>query len=309
LAQSFLSDAETQAPAHIIAMAQKAPSPRVAIACAGAPLPMLAAKEATQADMIVPLFTGDRARIETEAAKLEWDISDFEIIEADGEEAGGLAAATACGEGRADVLMKGQLHTDAFMKAAVSRDAGLRTGNRFVHIFHITSADGSNAITISDAAVNVSPNLDTRKDATVQVVNLLKKLGNPRPKVAFLSATESPIPSVPSSMEGRALRDWARETIESADFSGPLAFDLIMSPAAVATKKLTDDPVAGRADAIIVPDIVSGNGLFKSFVYLAGGCAGGIVMGAKVPILLTSRADPPAARMSSIALGAIMAAS
>lgn len=204
--------------------------------------------------------------------------------------------------------MKGQLHTDAFMRAAVSRDAGLRTGHRFVHIFHITTPDGTGSITISDAAVNVDPNLETRQDATTEVVKLLHKLGNKRPKVAFLSATESAIESVPSSVQGRELRDWARTNIPEADFSGPLAFDLIISPKSVATKKMTDDPVAGQADAIIVPDIVSGNALFKSFVYLAGGCAGGIVMGAKVPILLTSRADPPAARLSSVALGAIMAA-
>ncbi len=308
MAQSFLSDANAVAPAHIIEMAQKAASPRVAIARAGAPLPMLAAKEATQANMMVPVFTGERHMIEDEAAKLDWDISDYEIIEADGEVASGMAAAIACGEGRADVLMKGQLHTDAFMRAAVSRDAGLRTGRRFVHIFHITTPDGTGSITISDAAVNVTPNLDTRKDATGEVVKLLHKLGNQHPKVAFLSATESPIDSVPSSVEARELCDWARANIEGADFSGPLALDLIISPKSVATKKLTDDPVAGQADAIIVPDIVSGNGLFKSFVYLAGGCAGGIVMGAKVPILLTSRADPPAARLSSVALGAIMAA-
>ncbi len=304
---SFLSDAAPEAPAAIIKLAQDLPSPRVAIARAGAPLPMKAAKEAVEANMMVPVFTGERWMIEREAAKLDWDISGFEIIEAEGEVESGMAAAKACGEGRADVLMKGQLHTDAFMRAAVARDNGLRTGRRFVHIFHITKGD--QAITISDAAVNVAPNLDTRKDATEGVVNLLHKLGNPRPKIAFLSATESPIESVPSSMEGRELRDWARDTIEGADFSGPLAFDLIMSPKSVAAKKITDDPVAGQADAIIVPDIVSGNALFKSFVYLTGGCAGGIVLGAKVPILLTSRADPAAARLSSIALGAIMAAS
>lgn len=304
----FLSDAVAIPPAHIIKLAQDAPSPRVAIARAGAPLPMLAAFEATQANMMVPLFTGERDMIQAEADKLEWDISGFEIINTTGEAEAGAAAAMACGEGRADVLMKGQLHTDAFMRAAVARDAGLRTGKRFVHIFHITTPDGTRSITISDAAVNVTPNLDTRRDATVAVVDLLHKIGNPRPKVAFLSATESPIESVPSSMEGRELRDWAVENIQNADFSGPLAFDLIMSPKAVQTKKLTDDPVAGQADAIIVPDIVSGNALFKSFVYLAGGCAGGIVMGAKVPILLTSRADPSAARLSSIALGAIVAA-
>ncbi|MEM7631598.1 MAG: phosphate acyltransferase [Pseudomonadota bacterium] len=289
-------------------MAQHTASPRVAIARAGAPLPMAAAKEAAEANMMVPVFTGERHMIEDEAAKLGWDISGFEIIEAEGEAASGMAAALACGEGRADVLMKGQLHTDAFMRAAVSREAGLRTGRRFVHIFHITTPDGTGSITISDAAVNVDPNLDTRKDATAEVVKLLHKLGIAQPKVAFLSATESPIPAVPSSMEGDALCTWAKANIDGAEFSGPLAFDLIMSPKSVAAKKLTDDPVAGHADAIIVPDIVSGNALFKSFVYLAGGCAGGIVMGAKVPILLTSRADPAAARLSSVALGAIMAA-
>lgn len=304
---SFLSDAVAQPPASLIEMAQKLPSPRVAIARAGAALPMKAAKEATEANMMIPLFTGERHMIENEAATLGWDISGFEIIEADGEIESGMAAAKACGEGRADVLMKGQLHTDVFMRAAVTRDNGLRTGKRFVHVFHITTADGSGSITISDAAVNVAPNLDTRKDATGAVVSLLHKLGNTRPKVAFLSATESPIESVPSSMEGRELRDWAQANIEGADFSGPLAFDLIMSPKAVAAKKITGDAVAGQADAIIVPDIVSGNALFKSFTYLGGGCAGGIVMGAKVPILLTSRADPAAARLSSIALGAVMA--
>lgn len=305
---SFLSDAVADAPALLIRQAQDAPTPRVAIARAGAPLPMLAAMEATQANMMVPLFTGERDMIQAEADKLGWDISPYEIINTTGEIEAGNAAAMACGEGRADVLMKGQLHTDVFMRAAVSRDAGLRTGKRFVHIFHITTPDGSGSITISDAAVNVHPNIDTRKDATREVVDLLHKIGNPRPKVAFLSATESPIEAVPSSTEGRELRDWAIENIRDADFSGPLAFDLIMSPKAVQAKKLTGDPVVGQADAIIVPDIVSGNALFKSFVYLSGGCAGGIVMGAKVPILLTSRADPAAARLSSIALGAIVAA-
>lgn len=303
---SFLSDAVAVPPANIIKLAQDAPSPRVAIARAGAALPMLAAKEAFEANMMVPIFTGERHMIEAEAEKLNWDISGFELIEADGEVESGLAAAKLCGEGRADVLMKGQLHTDNFMRAAVARDSGLRTGKRFVHIFHITKGD--RAITISDAAVNVSPNIDTRKDATQEVVTLLHKIGNARPKVAFLSATESAIESVPSSMDAQELCTWARENIDRADFSGPLAFDLIMSPNAVQAKKLTDDPVAGQADAIIVPDIVSGNALFKSFVYLSGGCAGGIVMGAKVPILLTSRADPSAARLSSIALGAIVAA-
>ncbi|WP_299304022.1 phosphate acyltransferase [uncultured Litoreibacter sp.] len=305
----FLSTREAVCPPNLLEMAQNATSPRVAIARAGAPLPMEAARDATEANIMEPVFTGERHMIEAEAEKLNWDISQFQLIEAEGEADSGMAAAMACGDGRADVMMKGQLHSDTFMRAALARDAGLRTGNRLVHIFHISHPDGGPSITISDAAVNVDPNIETRKDSTREVVKLLHMIGNDRPKVAFLSATESVLPAVPSSVEADELATWAKSEIEGADFSGPLALDLILSPAAVATKKLTADPVAGKADAIIVPDIVSGNSLFKSFVYLTGGCAAGIVMGAKVPVLLTSRADPPAARMASICLAAIANAS
>ncbi len=301
----FLSTREAQVPQDLIARAQTFGAPRVAIARAGAPLPMEAAMEATKAGIMIPVFVGEADMILAEAAKLGWDISSYALHDTTGEEEAGLTAAGLCGAGEAEVLMKGQLHTDVFMKSAVSRNAGLRTGNRFVHIFHISHPDGGKPILISDAAVNVNPDVITRQSAIVEVKKLLNKLGNDRPKIAILSATESAIPSVPSSMEGKALAEWARENVEDIDVSGPLALDLIISPKAVATKKLTDDPVAGNADAIIVPDIVSGNALFKAFVYLTGGCAAGIVTGAKVPILLTSRADPPAARIASAALAAI----
>ncbi len=301
----FLSTREAQVPQDLIARAQTFGAPRVAIARAGAPLPMEAAMEATKAGIMIPVFVGEADMILAEAAKLGWDISSYALHDTTGEEDAGLTAAGLCGAGEAEVLMKGQLHTDVFMKSAVSRNAGLRTGNRFVHIFHISHPDGGKPILISDAAVNVNPDVITRQSAIVEVKKLLNKLGNDRPKIAILSATESAIPSVPSSMEGKALAEWARENVEDIDVSGPLALDLIISPKAVATKKLTDDPVAGNADAIIVPDIVSGNALFKAFVYLTGGCAAGVVTGAKVPILLTSRADPPAARIASAALAAI----
>lgn len=301
----FISDISAVAPANIIKMAQNYGSPRVAIARANAPLPMQAAKEATKANLMIPVFVGEEDQILAEAAKLDWDISGFAIHNTTGELEAGMKAAALCGAGEADVLMKGQLHTDVFMKSAVSRDNGLRTGKRFVHIFHISPPDGGKPILISDAAVNVAPNIETRQDCIRETVDLLVRLGNARPKIAILSATESVIPAVPSSGEARELADWAKTAVPNADVSGPLAFDLIMSPKAVATKKLTADPVAGQADAIIVPDIVSGNALFKAFVYLKGGCAAGLVTGAKVPILLTSRADPAAARMASVALAAI----
>ncbi len=301
----FLDPLDPKAPADLIARAQAFGAPRIAIARASAPLPMAAAEDATRAGLMTPVFVGEADQIRAEAKALDWDISAYPIHDTKGETAAGLKAAQLCGAGEADVLMKGQLHTDVFMKSALNRDAGLRTGQRLVHIFHITHPDGGKPILITDAAVNVAPDLTTRQSAIQEVVKLLHKLGNTRPKVAMLSATESPIPAVPSSVEGQELAQWARDNITEADFSGPLALDLILSPDSVATKGLSDDPVAGQADAIVVPDIVSGNALFKSFVYLAGGCAAGIVSGAKVPILLTSRADPAVARLASVALATI----
>ncbi|MBE0412413.1 phosphate acyltransferase [Yoonia sp.] len=301
----FLSTRHAEIPQDLLARAQRFAPPRVAIARAGAALPMQAAQEATQAGIMQPIFVGEADQIQAEAANLGWDIAAYPIHQTSGEQEAGQTAAALCGAGAADVLMKGHLHTDVFMRAAVSRAAGLRTGQRFVHIFHITHPDGGRPILISDAAVNVSPDIATRKAAIVSVKTLLNQLGNDHPKIAILSATESALPAVPSSMEGAALAAWAQAELTDVHVSGPLAFDLIMSPNAAATKNLTDDPVAGHADAIIVPDIVSGNALFKAFVYLKGGCAAGIVTGGKVPILLTSRADPPAARIASAALAAI----
>lgn len=301
----FLSGREAVAPQDLIARAQGFAPPRVAIARAGSPLPMEAAKAATETGIMTPVFVGEADAIRSEAAKLDWDISGYALHETKGEQEAGRVAAMLCGEGDADVLMKGHLHTDVFMKSAVAKEAGLRTGQRFVHVFHISHPDGGRPILISDAAVNVAPDLETRQSSIMEIKKLLNKLGNDRPKIAILSATESAIPSIPSAMDAQTLADWTRAHVEGVDVSGPLAFDLILSPEAVETKGLTDDPVAGHADAIVVPDIVSGNALFKAFVYLSGGCAAGIVTGAKVPILLTSRADPPAARIASVALAAI----
>lgn len=302
----FLNQSPPVCPPGLLSQAQSVLPARVAIAAAGAALPMEAAKDAADAGILVPVFTGDADAIRREADRLSWDISAFHIEPAEGEAESGAAAASICGAGDADVLMKGHLHSDAFMKAALSRDAGLRTGNRLVHIFHISPPDGGAGVMVSDAAVNVAPDMRTRKTAIDEVVSLLGLLGTDAPRIAILSATESAIPSVPSSLEAAELRDWARAEYPHAMVSGPLAFDGIFSAEAAAIKGMSDDPVTGRADAIIVPDIVSGNAIFKALVYLCGGCAAGVVTGAKVPILLTSRADPPAARLASVALAAIL---
>ena len=303
----FLTTRDAVCPPGLLKRAQEEPSPRVAIARAGSALPMQAAKEAFEANIMQPIFIGERDQIEAEAEKLNWDISAFPLHETEGEQEAGQTAANLCGAGEADVLMKGQLHSDTFMRAAVSREAGLRTGARFVHIFHLTHPDSEQPLLISDAAVNVAPDEKTRQSALECVRDLLHTLGNAQPKIALLSATESVIDAVPSSVDADALSKWAAENLAGADVFGPLALDLILSPDAVATKGLSDNPVAGKADAIVVPDIVSGNALFKSLVYVGGACAAGLVMGAKVPILLTSRADPAAARMASVALASIVA--
>ena len=175
-----------------------------------------------------------------------------------------------------------------------------------MHIFYITDPIEQRPLIVSDAAVNVSPDLKTRQNALQAVDQLARATGISRPKIAILSATESAIPSVPSSMEAKELAQWGAENVPTSDIHGPLALDHILSQQSAKTKGMTENPVAGKADGIIVPDIVSGNAIFKALVYLSGGCAAGIVMGGKIPILLTSRADPPAARLASVALAAIM---
>ena len=301
----FISGADPICPADFLARARLGKVPKVAIARAGASLPMLAAYEATNEGIMTPIFIGETEDIYLEASKLSCDISKYKIINANGEAEAASISANLCGVGEADVLMKGQLHTDVFMKAALNRDAGLRIGSKFVHLFAMSHPDGGSPIVISDAAVNVNPDIETRKDATISAVKLLNALGIKHPKIAFLSATESVIPSVLSSVEGAQLSKWAKQNISDAYFSGPLALDLILSKKSKVIKGLSDDPVAGFADGIIVPEIVSGNTLFKSMVYMTGACAGGIVVGGKVPILLTSRADSSAARLSSVSLASI----
>ncbi len=302
----FLTDKEVACPEQLLKLAKQHAPSRTAIARAGFPLPMEAAKLASDAGIMTPVFVGDPDGIKLEADKLSWDISGLEIIEASSEEDCAITAATLGRDGEVDVVMKGQLHTDTFMGALVNRTHGIRTANRLVHVFYITEPETGHPIIVSDAAVNVSPDIKTRRSAIVTVDALARATGIKRPKIAILSATESAIPSVPSSLEAKELEDWANDAVPTSDVRGPLALDLILSTESAATKGLDDDPVAGKADAVIVPDIVSGNALFKALVYLRGGCAAGIVLGGKIPVLLTSRADPPAARLASAALASIM---
>ena len=252
---------------------------------------------------------GEPDIIAEDARELGWNLDGIEIVESAGEEGAIDAAIKLIQNGSANGLIKGQLHTDVFMGGIVKRDAGIRIGKRLVHIFVMLPPAGGRALLISDAAVNVAPDIETRTEAALLMGDLVRKMGQERPKVAVLSATESVLDAVPSSGEALNIAKAAQARDDKADYAGPLSFDLAISPDAVAMKKLDANAsiatVAGKADALVVPDIVSGNVLFKSLVWCAGGLAAGLVLGGGVPIVLTSRSDPPAARLASIALAVI----
>lgn len=255
---------------------------------------------------MLPVFVGERSGIENEAEKLAWDISQFRIVDAEGEQGAVESAAELARHGEVDALLKGQVHSDIYMRTLMRSASGLRTDQRCVHVFHMSAPEGGRPLLISDGAFNVQPDMDTKKASLRNVVKLLHALNADNPKIAILSATETPISSVPSSMEAQELELWAKREFPNIQVRGPLAMDLILSKQSARDKGMSDDPVAGEADGVIVPDLVSGNVLFKSLVYLRSACAAGVVMGAKVPILLTSRADPPAARLASMALASIL---
>ena len=306
--ESFILDqSKVSAPKSLLTMAKtRAKVARVVISYCHSKSAISGAKQAFDLDLIEPIFVGPRNKIEKEAKNLDWDISNFRVINASEEEKAGDISAALCGNGEADILMKGDLHSDTFMRSVIARKNNLRTRNKIVHQFYITNDDMSTGIMISDAAVNIKPSEKTLKTITETMVNSLKLLGIETPKIAFLSASEMVMENMESTVVAQNLREWAKENIKDAFFSGPLALDLIISREAALKKGLEDDPVAGQSNGIIVPEIVSGNTLYKSLVYFAGGCAAGIVLGAKVPVLLTSRADPPEARLASIALASIL---
>ncbi len=305
----FIGDvAAVRCPASLLDKARALGPVRVAVACADAAMPLESCRAATDAGIMTPVLCGNPEWIRLEAGKIGWKIDGFDVVAAKGEEAGAMVAAQTVREGRAGVLMKGQVHTDVFMKAALNKEVGLRGEGRFVHVFHITPPHNDVPILISDGAVNVAPDFETRKVAVGAVVEVAAAIGLEQPKVAVLSATEEPIPSVPSAVAAKELVEWACAAHPEAIFSGPLALDLILSKASARIKSRDSDPVAGAADAIIVPDIVAGNVLFKALVYLCGGCAAGVVLGGRAPIVLTSRADPPEARLASLALARLLSA-
>jgi phosphate acetyltransferase len=265
------------------------------------------AVEAAQRGLIVPILVGPRARIESVAAECRLSISDYQIVDAPFSEASAAAAARLVREGKAEALMKGSLHTDELMAEVVRRDAGLRTGRRVSHCFVMDVPAHADPLIVTDAAVNIAPTLEEKVDILQNAIDLAHALQFPEVRVAILSAMETVNPKVPSTIEAAALCKMAdRRQVTGALVDGPLALDNAIDPEAARIKKI-DSPVAGRANVLMVPDLEAGNMLAKSLSFLAGADAAGIVLGARVPIILTSRADSLITRLASCAVAVLVA--
>jgi phosphate acetyltransferase len=266
------------------------------------------AVDAAKAGLIAPILVGPAARIREVAAKAGLDISAYPIVEAAFSQESAAKAVELVRAGKAEALMKGSLHTDELMGAVVRRDTGLRTARRVSHCFIMDVPGHADPLIITDAAVNIAPTLRDKVDITQNAIDLAHDLGSAEVRVAILSAMETVNPDVPSTLEAAALCKMAdRKQITGAFLDGPLALDNAISPEAAKIKKI-DSPVAGRANVLVVPDLEAGNMLAKSLTFLAGADAAGIVLGARVPIILTSRADSLVARLASCAVASLVAA-
>lgn len=295
-----------QCPAYLLEAARGFAPMRTAVVNAGTDVIMESVRDCVAAGLIEPLLIGDPEDIKASAQKLGFDAESFTIDVAGDEEDAALKGAAHAGAGRVEAILKGHVHTDIFMRAVLDKRFALRTDRRLSHVFHMSAPGHDMPLFISDGALNTHPDLETKKAILLNAVDLAHALKIAKPHIALLSATEQPSDAIPSSIEAAVLAAWAKENVPGAVVDGPLAFDIAVSSEAAMIKGVTA-PVAGRADILIVPDIVSGNALFKMMVHFMGACAAGIVLGAKVPVLLTSRSDPPAARLASAALAVIMA--
>lgn len=293
---------------RLVEGAQKLPTITTAVAHPCNDVAVECAVEAAKLRLITPILVGPEQRIREAAAKAGVDIGAYEIVDAAHSHDSAEKAVALVREGRAEALMKGSLHTDELMAAVVARDKGLRTARRISHCFIMDVPHHPDALIITDAAVNIAPDLAGKVDIVQNAIDLAHAMGVSDVRVAILSAMETVNANVPSTLEAAALCKMAeRGQITGAVLDGPLALDNAISPEAAAIKGIAS-PVAGRANVLVVPDLEAGNMLAKSLSFLGGADAAGIVLGARVPIILTSRADAPLARLASCAVAVFAAA-
>ena len=263
--------------------------------------------EAAHAGLIVPILVGPAAKINAVAREHGLDIAGFELVDVPHSEAAAAKAVELLRESKGELLMKGSLHTDELMREVAASKTGLRTARRISHIFIMDVPTYPETLFITDAAINIFPDLDAKRDIIQNAIDLFNQVGLGVPRVAILSAVETVTSKIPSTIEAAALCKMAdRGQITGGVLDGPLAFDNAIDPEAAKIKGI-ESPVAGRAQILVVPDLEAGNMLAKNLTFLAKADAAGLVLGARVPIILTSRADSVRSRMASCAAAVLYA--
>lgn len=303
----FLTTTPPVCPPGLLTLARTlGPAARVALVNAGAATPLAGLREAVEAGLAEPILIGARTAIRAAAEEIGWDIAAFRLIDVS-EDAAAPAAAALAVAGEADSIMKGQIHSSTFLKGLLPSAAGLRTkGDICAHLFHITMNGSERPLILTDAALNTAPDVAARQAALTHAVRLARALGDETPKAGLLAPSEDVTPGIPCTGEAAAIAAWAKGALPGAVVEGPMALDLILSADAARIKGFATQ-IAGDPDIIVVPDITSGNAIVKLMILGMGACAGGVVMGAKVPLLLTSRSQSAADRLASAALGVIVA--
>jgi phosphate acetyltransferase len=292
---------------RLIAEAKKVPAARTLVAHPCDESSLRGATEAAEAGIIIPVLVGPAARIAGVAREHGLDISRFEIVDAPHSEAAAAKAVALIREGKGELLMKGSLHTDELMREVTSGATGLRTARRISHVFIMDVPTYAETLFLTDAAINIFPDLDVKRDIVQNAIDLYTQIGLGRPRVALLSAVETVTAKIPSTIDAAALCKMAdRGQITGGVLDGPLAFDNAIDPEAARIKGIKSE-VAGRAQILVVPDLEAGNMLAKNLTFLAKADAAGIVLGARVPIILTSRADSVRSRMASCAVAVLYA--
>ena len=291
-------------PNNLLNFARKKKGVKAAVVNAGKPLPMLSVRDAVHENLIEPIFIGDKVQINECAKNLKWDISNFEIIHEGVENNTATIAAKLASEKKVKIIVKGHIHTDILMKEVLRREYDLLGKTRLSHIWHMTVGENDKPLIITDGALNVLPTIKTKMHILKNVINFSNRIQIKRPKVALLSATEEVLDSVPSSKDAAEITKLANEENLNADVFGPLAFDNCISEKSASIKGIKNK-VAGFADVLLVPNVEAGNSLVKMMIYFCGACAAGVVVGGKVPVVITSRSDEAPARLASIAAAVV----
>ena len=302
----MLTKKEALIPKNLISLAIKTPNIPAGIVCADHNSSMDSAKKAVELNLIKPIFIGNKNAIIEKAKLCNWDIGKYEIIDSSNEKDAAINGAKLARENKIKIMIKGNLHTDVLMKTYLKKEFSLIEGKRLSHIWHMTLSEDDKPLFITDGALNVAPRIEVKMHILKNVIKFANQINISKPRVAILSGTEDPIESMPSSLEAKELMDRAINENIQAYVHGPLAFDNAISPDAAAIKNISNE-VAGQADILLVPNLETGNSLSKIMVHFMGACAAGFIVGGKVPVVVTSRADSSASRIASIAASVIAA--